>query len=271
MRSKIFPYKFFLKFFVRIEKRKRFIIATLLLTFLVLALSFLSFSRLKYSLVILALIVYFLTYFCILEGIEKIEWLMLFILPVYFTVTYLVFYFLLPVRWLTRLPFIFLYAISIYAILLSSNIFNVGVEKSLQLFRAAFSVNFLFSTLTSFLIFNLILSFKLNFFFNFVSIFVFIFPLLAQFLWSINPKTYFAKDLVKYTFLISLLLGELGLVFSFIPARSNILALFLTTSFYCLGGLFQAFLEEKLFKERIREYLAVLVIIFIITMLASSW
>lgn len=260
-----------LKFFGRIEKRKRFIIATSLLTFLVLVSSFLTFSRLKSFIIFLSLVAYFLTYFSILEGIKDIDWLMLFILPVYFTAAYVLFYFLLPVRWLTRLPFVLLYAVSIYAILLSSNIFNIGVEKSLQLFRAAFSVNFLFTTITVFLVFNLILSFRLNFLFNFLLTFIFIFPLLAQFLWSVNPKPYFSKELVKYTFLTSLLLGQFALVFSFVPLRTNILALFLTTSFYSLAGLFQAFLEEKLFKERIREYLLVWFIVFIITMLSNSW
>jgi diacylglycerol kinase len=215
--------------------------------------------------------VYFFTFFSILEGIEKIEWLMLFILPVYFTVSLVLFYFLLPVRWLTRLPFIVIYAISIYAILLSSNIFNVGVEKSLPLFRAAFSVNFLFLSLTLFLILNLILSFRLNFFSNFLVIFLFTLPLIWQFLWSVDPKITLSQIVVKYGLLINLIMAEVGWVFSFVPVKASILAVFLTAGFYSLLGLFQAYIEERLFRERIREYLFVLIFVFILTILSINW
>ena len=77
---------------------------------------------------------------------------------------FLLFYFLFPTRWITRIPFIIFYSISVYAMFLVSNIFNVGVEKSLQLYRAAFSVNYFYQSLMVFLFANLILSLKLNFF-----------------------------------------------------------------------------------------------------------
>lgn len=263
--------RFLYRLFYHVDKRQRFVISTLILTFFILISSFLSFNQIKYFVWLLAVTVYFLTFFSILEGIEKMEWLMLFILPVYFTVAFVLFYFLLPVRWLTRLPFIIIYGISIYAILLSSNIFNVGVEKSLQLFRAAFSVNFLFLTLTLFLIYNLILSFQLNFFINFSLIFLFTIPLNLQFLWSINPKVILGPLIVKYGFLIALLIAEIGLVFSFVPIKSTLLAIFLTACFYSLVGLFQAYIEERLFKERIREYIFVFIFVFIITLLSMGW
>jgi len=263
--------RFLYRFFHQIDKRQRFVISTLILSFFILISSFLTFNQIKYFVFILAGMVYFLTFFSILEGIERWEWLMLFILPVYFTVAFVLFYFLLPVRWLTRLPFIIVYGISIYAILLSSNIFNVGVEKSLQLFRAAFSVNFLFLTLTLFLVFNLIFSFQLSFIFNFVFVFLFILPIVLQFLWSINPKIILESQLVKYAFLISLIIAEAGLVFSFVPIKSTLLAIFLAACFYSLVGLFQAYLEERLFKERIREYIFVFIFVFIIIILSVSW
>lgn len=263
--------KFFLKIFGRINKRKRFVISAFLLAFLALISSFLNFNQAKYFIFFIGLVAYLLTFFSILEGIRRIEWLTLFILPVYFSIAFVFFYFLLPGRWLTRIPFIFIFTVSIYAILLSSNVFNVGVEKSLQLFRAAFSVNFLFLTITSFLVFNLILSFKLSFFLNFLLVFFLSLPLSFQFIWSIDPKDHFSFEVFKYSFLISLLLAELALFFSFIPLRSNIFALFLATCFYSFAGLFQAFLEGKLFKERIREYLIVLLVVLIVVGLSSSW
>lgn len=271
MRKKITPYNFFLNLFGRIEKRKRFVIGTFFLAFLVLISSFLTFNQVKYFVFFIAFSVYLTTFFSILEGISRIEWVMLFVLPVYFTVSFIFFYFLLPVRWLTRLPFVSLFTISIYAILLSSNIFNVGVEKSLQLFRAAFSVNFLFLTITAFLTFSLLLSFRLSFFFNFLLSLILIFPLSYQFLWTIDPKEKFSKELFKYSGLISLLIAELALFFSFVPIRPNIFALLLTATFYSLSGLFQAFLEERLFKSVIREYLIVFIGVLLIALVSINW
>lgn len=269
--KKIFSYEFFLKLFGRVEKRQRFIIVTLLLTLTVLSSSFLNFSEVRYFIFVVAIVSYLLTFFSILEGISKVEWLMLFVVPVYFTISLILFYFLLPVRWLTRLPFVLIYAISIYALLLSSNIINVGVVKTLQLFRAAFSINFLYLTITSYLVFNLILSFKLSFVYNFFLVMILSFPLVLQFLWSIEPKDNLERQLLKYSFLISFILAQVAHLLSFMPIRTTIFALFLTASFYSLLGLFQAYLEERLFKERIREFVFVIIFVFIIVILSAKW
>ena len=53
------------------------------------------------------------------------------------------FYFLLPVRWLTRIPVVVLYAVGIYALLLTENIYNVAADRTIALLRAAHSVGYL--------------------------------------------------------------------------------------------------------------------------------
>src|SRR5690606_13810906 len=92
---------------------------------------------------ILIIVSYMTTYIAVFEGIDGVEWYMLFLMPICLAIALYVFYSLLPVRWLTRLPFLFLFALTYYAMLLASNILNIGVDKSLQLYRAAFSVNYL--------------------------------------------------------------------------------------------------------------------------------
>lgn len=271
MLKKLSIISLFIRIFAKIDKRKRFIIATLFLSLLIFFSSFVSFNQLKYILPIIALFTYGATFFAILERINGIEWYMLFIHPVYFTILYDLFYFLLPIRWLTRIPFFGLYAIIIYALLLSSNIFNVDAAKSIQLFRVAFSVNFLLTTITAFFVFSVILSIRLYFLMDFVVITVFVLPIVLQFLWSVNPSTFFDQKLLKYALLISLFIGEIGLVFSFMPVRPIIFALFLTSYFYSMLGLFHAHITGRLFKERVREFLFVLVFVFIVTMLSVRW
>lgn len=269
--KKINFYYSLLRRFSKIGKRRRFIGAAVFLSLLMLFSSFLSFQQMLFFLPIMALFVYLAVFFSILEGIDKIEWLMLFIHAAFFTVAFDLFFFLLPARWLTRILFIIIYMIFIYAILLSANIFNVGVVKSLQLFRVAFSVNFLFLTITSFLIFSLILSFKLSFIFDFILILIFIFPMALQFLWSINPTVTLDRQLVKYALLVSLFVAQVGLVFTFMPIRLVIMSLFLTACFYSFLGLFHAFIEKRLFKDRVREFLFVLIFVFVMTILSIKW
>lgn len=264
-------YPFFLKLFGHIGKRQRFILSTVLLTTLILVSSFFSFDQVLYFFVLLLVCVYAATFFSILEGIDGAEWLMLFLVPVMFTLSFYFFYFFLPGRWLTRLPYVTMYAVSIYAILLSSNIFNVGATKNLQLFRAAFSVNFLYITFTCYLISNLILSFSLYPIYNLVLFCIFLFPLSFQFLWSIDPRVEIKPELKQYASVVTLIIAETALVFSFVPVKATVLSLFLTALFYSLSGLFHAHIENRLFRDRVREYVFVLCFVVVIVLLSIQW
>ena len=132
------------KTFGQMEKRIRLVAAAIIMTALMVVSTFFFFDLFWVFIPVLSIAAYICTYLAVLEDIDNIEWSMLFLMPVLFTVSFYVFYFLFPVRWITRVPFMFMYGCSLYAILLTSNIFNVGVGKSLQLYRAAFSVNYFY-------------------------------------------------------------------------------------------------------------------------------
>lgn len=255
----------------RIKKRRRFILSTIFATIAVTTATFFGFQNIIFVIPCLIFVVYFLTFFSILEDITEKEWLMLFLHPVLFTVALYLFYFFLPARWLTRLPFAILYSISFYAIILSQNIFNVGVDKSLQLFRAAFSVNFLFLTISTFMGFSLLMSFHQYFFINGVVSFLIVFPAVLQFLWSVNPTSHIELDVVKYALFVSIIVGEAATILSFVPINPAMFALFLTALFYSLSGLFQAHLQKRLFREVVREYAFVLMFISGIVLLSLQW
>lgn len=221
---------------------------------------------------IIVVSIYILTYFSILEGVDGPEWLMLFILPVFFTLSAFFFYsFLIPIRWLTRIIFIAIYMPSIYFVFLTSNIFNVGVEKNLQLYRAAFSVNYFFQTVVTFLAFNTILALRENFMVNAVWAGLITFPLALQFFWSIKLNLQINKAIVELAFLMSLIMVQVAVLFSFAPFVSTVFALLLTAIYYSLAGLFYSYLDQRLFKETIREYLIVLVVVLVIGILTLQW
>src|SRR5690348_13050847 len=211
---------YFTKLFLRIGKRLRFVTGTLLMSALMLFSTFFYFDYAWIFVILFIFLGYFVTYFAVLEGIEKAEWIMLFLMPVLFAVSFYIFYFLFPVRWLTRVPFIAIFAFSMYALLLTSNIFNVGVEKSLQLYRAAFSVNYFLQTLLIFLLMNVVFSFRFAFYLNGLAVFVAIFPLALQLLWSVKPKITIDRTVTLYAFLISFVLMEVATLLSFLPLKT---------------------------------------------------
>lgn len=262
---------FFEKKFIKIDKRIRLVISVLILGLLMVISTFFNFDKALFFIPIFVVATYFLSYFSLLEGIKKIGWFGLFLVPVLISVFFYLFYFLFPGRWLTRLPFIFFYEISIYAVLLCANIFNVGVEKNLQLYRAAFSINFFYQAVIFFLFYNVLFSFKYNFLYNMIGAGIGTFLLSLQLFWSIRLNRYLEKEVLAYSLFTALLMAEVSLAVSFLPLRTAVYALFLTATYYSVTGIIHHHMDEKLFKETVREYVGVWLFVLLIAILSLSW
>lgn len=254
-----------------LPKRLRFVISSIAMTGLLLLTTFFEFEMVWVFVPVLVLTVYIFTFFAIFEGVNKIEWVVLFVMPLLFTIFAYFFYFLFPVRWLTRVPLIVIYGFSFYAILLTSNIFNVGVEKNIQLYRAAFSVNYLFQTLIVFLAMQVLMSFRQAFLINGLVSFVIIFPIALQLLWSVKPQVKLEKSALFFALIISFILMQVSMILSFVPIRSTIYALVMTACYYSIAGLVYHLVDEKLFKQTIREYTFVMIFVGIIALLTIQW
>jgi hypothetical protein len=264
--------RFFKPTFLKINKRFRFVFSVLITASIILIASFFYFDNAFVFIPLLIVLVYFCTYFSILEGIQKKEWLMLFIMPLLLSITFYLFYFLFfPIRWITRIPFLILYSFSFYAILLTSNIFNVGVERSLQLYRAAFAINYFFQTVVLFGLLSVLFLLKQVFYINALATFLCVFPLCLQLLWSVKPKTTIDRKIIHYSLFVSLSISQIALILSFIPLEGPIMALFLTACYYSIGGLIYHYIDEKLFKPTIREFLFVIVVVSLILLLSIQW
>ena len=261
----------FVSWFARFPKRQRTVVATLLLTMGMLIATFLDYQDALIYLPFYLLYSYILIYLAILENINKWEKILLFLAPLVFELSIFLFYFFVPARWLTRIPFLVIFAICIYALLLSQNIFNVGVEKSIALVRAAFNINFLLMTITSMIANIIILNLDLPIWLYIIAIGVVHFPILWQFIWSVAPSEEFKKWDVKYAFIVCVILSELMMILIFIPLQRQVMALVITSVFYSLSGLLQAYLQERLFKERVREFVGVLVIVSIMALFSARW
>jgi hypothetical protein len=254
-----------------IDKRIRFVITTVSLTLLLLISTFFFFDRAYLFIPLLIIGTYGGTFFAILEGIEKIEWYMLFILPVLVSVALYLFYFLFPVRWLTRIPFVVVYSISMYATLLSSNIFNVGAEKNLQLYRAGFSVNYLIQTTVFFLLANVLASFHWGFLANALVFGILAGAMSLQLYWSIKLDMHVRKEVWQHAWLTALIIGQAGLLLSFFPLQESLFALVLAVLYYCIAGLTYLHLDERLFEQNVREYTTILLVIAGILFMSIGW
>lgn len=256
---------------VALSKRQQFVIITTILT-LGLIITQMAPSDWRYPLVFtFSLATFLLTAFGLREDLAGIEWLTLLALPTLFTAAVLLFYFLLPIRWLTRLPVAVLYAVGMYALLLTENIFNVAAERSIALLRAAHTIGFLLTLVTYFLLISTIFSFRMSVGWTVLFIGGISFILIIQALWSVELNARVSGEVGRITGVLTIVLMELVWVLGFWPVTPILIALFLTTCVYCSVGMAQQYIGDKFYKKTAIEFVSVVLIVFMILLMATRW
>ncbi len=256
---------------IRLSKRQQFVVVVLLLTIGLVTTQLIPIEQRLQAVGIFALSSFLLSLFSLREDLKGIEYLVLPILPVMFTVAVCFFYFLLPERWLTRVPTAILYGFLMYAILLTENIYNVARIRSIQLLRAAHSVGFLVTIITAFLLFDTALSFHLTSYYNAILVFAISFPLTVQLLWSMVLESRISKSIITGSLVCSLTLAQSAYFLSFWPVNITIFSIFLTTLFYSISGLIREKLIDRLFPNTIREFLGVALVTFLLLAFITRW
>lgn len=253
------------------SKRQEFVIITGILT-MVMMLTQLVSTDMRYPMVVvLSILTYGLCAFALREDLRGAEWLTLLTLPTLFTAAVGVFYFLLPVRWLTRLPIAALYAVGMYALLLTENIYNVAAARTIALLRAGHSVGFLLSLATYFLLVQSVFAFRLYPIINAALIGPITYVLTLQMLWAMGLERVIGKSVRDLSLITALVLAQVTWVFSFWPVRTTLQALFVTTCFYGLAGMGQQYLTDRLYKRTVWEFFGVVAIVGIIVLFATNW
>jgi len=254
-----------------LNKRQKIIIASVLLTFGLLSTQLVDFNLRFKFLAGLALLAYFVSLWALWEGISLLKAIVLLILPTLFTLGLASFYFLLPVRWLTRLPVAFLFGLSFYLLLLSQNVFNVASIRTIPLYRAASTAAFLFTLITAFFLFNVIHAFHLLFIWNFLLVFIVSFILILQIFWSIEMKEKLDTTILVQSFILSLCLGEISLALSFWPMVTTMWSLTIASSMYVFAGLSIHILRDRISRRVVWEYLTIGTFVFLVAFLTTSW
>lgn len=205
------------------------------------------------------------------EALRGPIWLVSWILPVFFTAGVGFFYFLLPGTWLTALPIVLFYLLGTYALFLSENIFAVAAIRTIQLFRSASAVSFLLTLIISFLLYDTVFSFRLPFYINGIVVFFLSFFLFLHGTWAATLGEKITAELLRYSLVLALGLGEIALVLSFWPTAITLSALFLTSLIYVFLGITQAKLSDRLFEKTIKEYVIVGLIVLFVLFFYTRW
>lgn len=192
-----------------------------------------------------------------------------FILTIFYTLACALFYFLIPARLATRVGMTSLYAFGLYSLFLSENIFIVSSVRTIALSSSARIVSFVVAMVSYFFMTDVIFSLHLNILVTLLLIFIFSFFLIQHSIWTHTLEKSFKSNL-EWVLLIAVCIVEVALALWFWPTNPTLVALFLTGLFYILVGVSQVWLDKRLFKSIMWEYIWVAVIIFIVFVTFST-
>lgn len=219
----------------------------------------------------LAILAFFLSIWALWEGLTPLKALILTILPVLFTLGVAVYYFyVLPVRWLTRIPVTLFFGLIFYILLLSQNVFNVASVRTIPLYRVASTTVFVLTIITAFMLYSVMFAFNLIFFWNGLIVFLITFLLVIHVFWSLEMEG-INSVIIMYSIVISLVIGELAVVISFWPILKPINSVILATGLYITLGICTQTLKEKLMAIDNWIFIGFGSVVFLIAIFTTSW
>lgn len=204
-------------------------------------------------------------------GLQVDSTILTLVLPVFFTVGVGLFWFLLPTNFITGAIVILVYAVGMYALSLTANIYTVSAIRTIALLRSARGVGFVLTMVAAFLLFDAVLSLRTAMWFVAISTFSVSFLLFLQSFWSISLDRKLKKEILLVSFVSALATSQVSVLLYFWPVTVVVGSLFLTTTLYVLTGLGQASIEGRLFTATTREYLTLAGAVFLGMFLTTSW
>lgn len=265
-----------------LTKRQKFVAASLFLALISFFVQYVEVDTRYLAIAGLALLTLFISAWALKDGLGKSATLLTLVLPIFFTAATQLFYlgFESSNFYLSLLEFfaqgirgLFVagYAIGLYALLLTGNIYNVATARTIQLLRAAHAVGFVLSLVTCFFLFNWLLSLRLDFYINTIGMAVIAIPLFSQGFWSIELEHRLSREVLYLTTSLGLIVAEFAAVLSFWPITVPVGSLALTSVVYIGLGLGQAKLQQRLFEKTTREYLIVGLLVFSAMFFTARW
>jgi len=253
-------------------KRFRFVLTSSVLSAGFVLMSFLEGQLRLFAIMLLAVVTALLFFWSLKEGLGKNATLVSLILPILFTLGVGVFWFLLPSNLYTKIPIVIFYALGIYVLCLTMNIYTVSASvRNIALLRAARGVGFVLTLVSGFLLYNSILSLRQSIYITFLPLFLVSLFIFLQGFWSIELEKKLSKELILMSLVSSLVISQIAVLMFFWPVTVAVGSLFLTSGVYLLLGLGQIKMEERLFPSTIKEYLTVGIVVLAGMFFSTHW
>ncbi len=252
------------------NKRQKFIIAMLILSlaFFFSERVFMNAGILFSFIIAICTELFFL--WSMYSDIQDTKSYQIFVLPFFYSLSFGLFYYLTPPRFLTNIIVTTLYAIGLYSLFLSENIFVVASIRTIALLTGARIVSFVLTLVSFFFLVNVSYSLHSNIFLTVGIIIVFTFFLLYHSLWTYTlDKSILSSG--TWVSLLTLCISEMAILLWFWPSSPTVIALFLTGLFYIVAGLSHVWIDRRLFRNVLWEYVWVGLVIFIIFIFSTQW
>lgn len=259
-----------LKTFLQLTKKQKFVISVLLLSFFSFVSESLGLQGLVTS-ILLALITNVFLYLILRDDLRDVLSYSIFILPFFYTLSFNLFYLLIPSRFLTRIIISVVFGFGLYSLFLTQNIFAVSSIRTITLLRSARIISFILTIVVYFLMMNIIFSARAIVPLMQTMVFLLSFLLSFQLFWIYSLDRNIISELIFYTFINSFAMLEVSVVLLFWPINATIFSLFLTGIFYTTSGLSHAWFEKRLFKGILWEYVWVGFLAVFMLLVFSNW
>lgn len=253
-----------------IDKRQKFVLATGLLS---LGLFFTEFQLTQWGLII-TFVLPFLTvlflWWAIYNDLKENKLYQVFVLPFFYTLAFGFFYLLTPTTFIVRLLLTGVYAFGLYSLFLSQNIFIVSSSRTIQLLSGARIVSFVITLISYFFLTNIVFSFRVIIFPEIALMAIYTYLMIYHSLWTYTLQKY-SQSLLIWVSALTVCIIEVASLVWFWPSSPTVTALFLSGFFYAIVGLSHIWLEKRLFKGILWEYVWVGTIVFFVLLLFTTW
>lgn len=254
-----------------LNKRQKFVIAVGLLSVGVFVSEYFTGLRLTITAFALAAFTNIALLLVLRRDVKGTFYWPILILPFFYTLAFPFFYTLVPERFISRLLIAFLYAFGLYSLFLTQNIFAVSGIRTINLLRSARIVAFVITLLVFYFLVNFIFSLRLPVFITPIFLFFISFFMNLQSLWTYSLDSTQVKPIALFSTVIAFCVLQLSYVLILWPVNASVYSLFLTGIFYTYSGLCHAWLEKRLFKGILWEYVWVGFISVLFLVIFSKW
>lgn len=260
------------KFFSRfsITKRQKFVISVAILSVLLFLSQYLLGKPGVFFVGVLSFLSVGLLYLSNYSDIKENFSIQFFVLPFFYSLAFGLFYFLIPARFLSRMIMTSLYALGLYSLFLSQNIFAVASMRTIALLSSARTVSFIITLVSYFFLSNVIYALDISAIPTAILLFIYTFFLSGQSIWTYTLEKSFKAN-IYWSIGLTICLFEVSIILWFWPSAPTFIALFLTGLFYTIVGLTHVWFDKRLFRNVLWEYVWVALIVSLILFFFTSW